>query len=220
MAANRFIIWGSGSGPAWRVLIALEEKQLEYESRLIEFSKGEHKSTEVLALNPRGQVPVLKDGDVVVNESLAAVQYLEHTYSNNPLVPKDAKSRALVLQRFHEASNFIAKATQVGYPKMRNLVNTPEEEAAWLEKVEELKAELKFWESYVAGGFVAGSEFSIADISLAPFLLSVERYGGELKDFPNLKKYAETLKARPSIAKTFPPHWKTSPNQTWLAGLI
>lgn len=42
MAAQRKIYWGSGSAPAWRVLIALKEKGLEYENKLIEFSKGKH----------------------------------------------------------------------------------------------------------------------------------------------------------------------------------
>lgn len=37
---KRSIVWGSGSTPAWRVLIALKEKELPYESDLIEFSKG------------------------------------------------------------------------------------------------------------------------------------------------------------------------------------
>jgi glutathione S-transferase len=41
MAAQRKIYWGSGSAPAWRVLIALKEKGLEYENKLIEFSKGD-----------------------------------------------------------------------------------------------------------------------------------------------------------------------------------
>lgn len=39
-------------------------------------------------MNPRGQVPVFKDGDTIVNESLAALQYLEQTYPEPCLVPK------------------------------------------------------------------------------------------------------------------------------------
>ncbi len=49
-----------------------------------------HKTPEVLKLNPRGQVPVLKDGDVVVSESLATLQYLEEAYPDPCLVPKEA----------------------------------------------------------------------------------------------------------------------------------
>ena len=108
--SGRVLYWGSGSGPAWRAQIALAEKGLKYDSRQIEFSKSKHthncfapmlsllstrqanpvtdqhvpaeghKAPEVLALNPRGQVPTFKDGDVVVNESLAVIQYLDHKY--------------------------------------------------------------------------------------------------------------------------------------------
>ena len=56
------LYWGSGSPFAWRVMLSLEVKRLSYESKLLEFSKGEHKSAGFLKLNPRGKVPVLKDG--------------------------------------------------------------------------------------------------------------------------------------------------------------
>lgn len=94
-------------------MIALEDKGLQYESRQIEFSSSEysvsndqqveiasdrqpvlkclaegHKTSEVLTMNPRGQVPVLRDGNTIVNESLAALQYLEKVYPEPCLVPK------------------------------------------------------------------------------------------------------------------------------------
>lgn len=51
------LYWGSGSPPCWRVLIALEEKNLQgFQHKLLSFDKGEHKSEEVMKLNPRGQV--------------------------------------------------------------------------------------------------------------------------------------------------------------------
>ena len=59
------VYWGSGSPYSWRVLLALEHKRLAYESHLLQFSKQEHKSPQMLRMNPRGRVPVLKDGDYV-----------------------------------------------------------------------------------------------------------------------------------------------------------
>jgi len=58
-------------------LLALEVKQLKYISRLLEASKGEVKASEYLKLNPRGTVPTIKDGDIVVRESLAIMAYLD-----------------------------------------------------------------------------------------------------------------------------------------------
>jgi len=55
--SNMFLYWGSGSTPCWRVMIVLEEKALEgYGHKQIDFFKGEHKCTEILLLNHRGQV--------------------------------------------------------------------------------------------------------------------------------------------------------------------
>ncbi|TNN86066.1 Glutathione S-transferase A [Liparis tanakae] len=78
MAQDMTLLWGSGSPPCWRVMIALEEKNLQgYNQKLLSFEKGEHKSQEVLDMNARGQLPSFKHGDVVLNESYAACFYLE-----------------------------------------------------------------------------------------------------------------------------------------------
>src|SRR5579885_1995252 len=54
------IFWGSGSPFSWRVLLGAHIKGLEYESRLLEFSKGHLKAPEFLQMNPRGKVPVIR----------------------------------------------------------------------------------------------------------------------------------------------------------------
>uniref|UniRef100_A0A3Q3X253 GST N-terminal domain-containing protein n=1 Tax=Mola mola TaxID=94237 RepID=A0A3Q3X253_MOLML len=57
MAEDMFLLWGSGSPPCWRVMIALEEKKLQgYKNKLLSFEKMEHKSQEVMEINPRRQV--------------------------------------------------------------------------------------------------------------------------------------------------------------------
>ena len=74
----------------------------------------------MLAINPRGQVPTFKDGDIIVNESMAILQYIEETYPEPALLPSDKADRAQAYQRFHEtASIYVAlqplfDARQVG----------------------------------------------------------------------------------------------------------
>ena len=53
------VFWGSGSPYAWRVLLALEYKRIAYDSHPLQFSKQEHKSPQMLRMNPRGRVPVI-----------------------------------------------------------------------------------------------------------------------------------------------------------------
>ncbi|BDA49420.1 Glutathione S-transferase A [Coccomyxa sp. Obi] len=215
MASERKLYWGSGSTPAWRVLIALKEKGLEFDSKLIEFSKGEHKSEEILKLNPRGQVPTFVDDGVVVNESLAALLYIQDKYPSPPLLPASSEGRALVYQRLQESSNLQDKVTQIVRFKMQNAdAEVPQE------KLDAAKTELKYWESYVSEeGFIAGPDFTLADVAAGPFFIAMQRFGATLKDFPKLAKYTEILKARPSVAETSPPHWKDTPGKEWLSGL-
>ncbi len=56
----------------------------------------EHKSEDILRLNPRGQVPTFLDDGVVVNESLAALLYLQDKYPQPSLLPATIEGRALV----------------------------------------------------------------------------------------------------------------------------
>jgi glutathione S-transferase len=63
------------------VLLAAEMLRVPYESRLLELSKGQLRDPEFLALNPRGKVPVLRDGELVLHESLAILTYLDRIRS-------------------------------------------------------------------------------------------------------------------------------------------
>ena len=85
------IYWGSGSPFAWRVLLAAELKRIPYESKLLEFSKGDLKTPEFLALNPRGKVPVIRDGDFVLAESMAILAYLDRKQPEPPLFGRTAE---------------------------------------------------------------------------------------------------------------------------------
>jgi glutathione S-transferase len=91
--------WGSGSPYSWRALLALEYKQLQYVSHLVQFAKQEHRSPQLLKMNPRGRVPVLKDGDYVCFESLAILQYLDRKYPQPPLFGHARDLRVPVVRR-------------------------------------------------------------------------------------------------------------------------
>jgi glutathione S-transferase len=56
MSQKIILYWGSGSVPCWRLQLALEEKNVQYENKFLSFDKKEHKSDEIMHLNPRGQV--------------------------------------------------------------------------------------------------------------------------------------------------------------------
>eukprot|EP00210_Caulerpa_lentillifera_P008665 g8264.t1 len=206
MSSERVLYWASGSPPCWRVLLALEEKGLEYDSRLLEFSKNGHKSDEVLAVNPRGQLPAFKDGKNIVNESAAAVLYLDMTYPDLPFLPNDSESKAKVLQRFFEIISMSDNIRAYIRPKMMS-----KEDPNEAQHLETMVNEFKVWDAYLSKTtYVATDHFSAADILFIPSVMFLRRFGMTFKDYPNLARYVKMADERPSVAKTSPPHWKES----------
>ena len=86
------------SSAARKVRIALAEKGLEWESRVLDTSVGvrEHLQSEYLKLNPRGVVPTLVHDGKVVRESQVILEYLEDAFPEPSLRPRDPHARAMM----------------------------------------------------------------------------------------------------------------------------
>ncbi|MBZ2161175.1 glutathione S-transferase family protein [Alteromonas stellipolaris] len=83
----------------WKASVALEEMELDYTVHAVNLMKGEQKTTEFLAMNPNGRIPVIVDkseGDHVVFESGAIMLYLAE--KTGKFLPADAKGRSQVMQ--------------------------------------------------------------------------------------------------------------------------
>jgi len=77
-----------GSPCARRVRIVMLEKNLEWETRLVDLTKMEQKRPEYLALNPSGLVPTLVHGDRVIYESNVITEYLDAVFPEPRLYPE------------------------------------------------------------------------------------------------------------------------------------
>ena len=86
------------SSAAYRVRIALALKGLAWESRPVHLVKdgGEQHAAGYAAMNPQQMVPTLRDGERVLTQSLAIMEYPEETRPAPPLLPADARGRARV----------------------------------------------------------------------------------------------------------------------------
>jgi maleylpyruvate isomerase len=84
------------SSAAFRARIALHLKGLAYEQGAINLRANAQRGADYLALNPMGIVPTLVDGDTVLDQSLAIIEYLEETHPDPALLPKAAADRARV----------------------------------------------------------------------------------------------------------------------------
>ncbi|CAB1442940.1 unnamed protein product [Pleuronectes platessa] len=216
MAKDMTLLWGSGSPPCWRVMIVLEEKNLQgYNSKLLSFEKGEHKSAEVMSMNPRGQLPSFKHGSKVLNESYAACMYLESQFKSqgNKLIPDCPAEQAMMYQRMFEGLTLAQKMADVIYYSWK-VPEAERHDSAVKRNKENLSTELKLWEEYLqktSGSFVAGKSFSLADVSVFPGVAYLFRFGLTEERYPQLTAYYNSLKERPSIKASWPPTWLESP---------
>ncbi|KAM6974799.1 glutathione S-transferase A-like [Tautogolabrus adspersus] len=217
MAQDMTLLWGTGSPPCWRVMIALEEKNLQgYNQKLLSFDNNEHKSQEVLDLNPRGQLPTFKHGDIIVNESYAACFYLESQFKSqgNKLIPDDQTEQALMYQRMFEGLTFYEKLNAVTYYEWF-IPEGERHDSALTRNKEALTTELKLWEGYLqklgSNTCLAGPSFSLADVTVFPTVASLFRFGLSAERYPNLGAYYALLKGRPSIKASWPPDWLENP---------
>ncbi|XP_035038883.1 glutathione S-transferase A [Hippoglossus stenolepis] len=216
MAKDMTLLWGSGSPPCWRLMIALEEKNLQgYNSTMLSFEKMEHKSEVVMKMNPRGQLPSFKHGSNLLNESYAACMYLESQFKSqgNKLIPDCPAEQAMMYQRMFEGLTLTQKMADVIYYTWK----VPEEErhdSAVKRNKDNLSTELKLWEGYLkkaSGSFLAGKSFSLADVTVFPGVAYLFRFGLTEERYPKLTAYYNCLKERPSIKASWPPTWLETP---------
>jgi glutathione S-transferase len=200
----------SGSPFVWRALIALEEKGIEYEARWISRMSGEHRSPEMLAMNPRGRLPVLEYGDVALYESLAICLFLELEYPEPPLIPRSTAERARTLALAAEASYLesetddallfaLGAKTDEGGPEPRQRA------------YRKVHAEVARWDAHLAegGSYFVGDQLTLADVVVFPGVAFLVRTGLTLhKRTPKLAAWYERMVERPSVQASWPPHWR------------
>jgi glutathione S-transferase len=212
---------GHGSPYAWRAFLAIEHKQLPYELKVLSFAKGETRTPEFIALNPRHQVPTLVDGDYVIWESAVVMEYLEDAYpakdAATSLFPGDAKRRGLIRRLAREADDYLW--TDGLLPIAMEILfggegHVPDEEKIAKAKVE-LAKELEYFASQMRGKFLTGDTPTAADFSLYPYLAYIARLEikkadlGAAKLVPaKLRELMARIEALPFFDKTFPPHWR------------
>ncbi len=84
------------SSASYRVRIALALKGLDYDYLPVHLVRREHLDDSYTALSASRLVPTLQDGDAVLSQSLAIIEYLDETHPQPPLLPADARGRARV----------------------------------------------------------------------------------------------------------------------------
>lgn len=216
------IYWGSGSPFSWRVLLSLEYKGINYHSHQLQFSKKEHLTDKILALNPRGKLPILKHGDFILTESLAIITYIDTLSSNNPLFSGNNQQQAKIWKEISEFDSFVFPvAMKIVRPIFTSNVEGKEEviQVAARSTRKELN---HINDKLQSSDWLADADSpSAADIAIYPFIASIDRLGKKAiaqelnlgfeamkETFPSLYQWCQRIEQLPGYDKAYPPHWK------------
>jgi glutathione S-transferase len=190
------ILYGSDKSRTRRVLWALEELGLDYEHVPVGYEDPALKTADYLELNPMGAIPILRDGDVVLSESLAIILYLAKAYGRGgpePLYPDDADGEAQTwrwaLWAQGQVEPWIQKDVRTRF--LKELAG-PELEA--LRDVELAKLD-----RVLAGRrWLVGDRFSAADMAVAAVLSPSRTDAMDLSAHPHVADWLKRCYGRPA----------------------
>ena len=192
-----------------KVEIALREKNLAFERIMVPFNQTtgyDPKHPEVVAINPKQQVPVLNDDGIVLYDSTVILEYLEDAYPEPPLLPLCPGARArcrldelyadeIMLQALRPLMH---RTTPPSTDQTRRLA----QEADALIAEHTLEKHYAVLEDRLAGREFFGDAVSVADIALFMSVLFSLRLGGpSLAPFDGLSRWFERLKLRPAFTQ-------------------
>jgi glutathione S-transferase len=215
------LYWGSGSAFSWRVLLALEHKRLPYESQLLHFDKQEPQSPQMLKMNPRGRVPVLKDNDYVVFESVAVLYYLDQKYPQIPIFGLSPEEAGVIMR-------VICEFQAYAEPSLQKIVAAVFSDQV-SDNIEELSDAMHIVgrEARTIEGrlskeqWIVGENYTALDMVIFPWIQLLRRAmnrpsAAELgarflpmeRNYPALARWISRIESMPGYDRTYPPHWR------------
>ena len=183
--------------------IALEEAGVEFDTRLVRFMRGEHKSPDFLARNPLGKVPALEIDGKVLTESVAIVTYLAERFPHARLLPRadNPVARAHVLADLCFCSSTLHPlVTRIRMP----MFFAGAENALAVKQTAESAMDAYFQiveERLSVGQWWYGSEWSAMDGYLYWVFWRVEGAGYDVKRFPRFAAHARAMEQRPAVQR-------------------
>ena len=195
------ILHGMNSPNATKVVIMLEECGLDYELRHVAVFKQAQFSPEFLALNPLGKVPVLEDmaAGVSLAESGAILHYLAER--EGKFLPAQQPVRAEVMQwLFMQMANYGPLLGQLNHFRLVLASGThPYAEARYAAAAEKLYRLLD--ERLSSRKWIAGGDYSIADMAMQPWANYLEPHGFDSAAHPHLLRWRAEVAARPAVQR-------------------
>ena len=197
------------SSASYRVRIALALKGLDYDYIAVHLTRNEQFKESYAALSPARLVPLLKDGDRVVTQSLAIVEYLDELHPQPPLLPGDAAARARIRALALDVACEIHPLNNLRVLRylVQDLKVSEDDKNRWyrhwvetgLEAVEQQLAAHP-----ATGRFCHGDAPTLADVVLVPQIHNAGRMDCRLDHVPTVMRIFEACMGLEAFAKTQP----------------
>ena len=195
------------SSASYRVRIALALKGLDYDYRPVHLAKNEQFNESYSAVSAARLVPLLRDGDHTLTQSLAIIEYLEETHPTPALLPaapaERARVRALAMDiacEIHPLNNL-----RVLRYLTRDLKVSEDDKNRWYRHWVETGLEVV--ERQLAArpsAFCHGDAPTLADCCLVPQIFNARRFDCRLEHVPNVMRVFEACMALPAFEATRP----------------
>jgi maleylacetoacetate isomerase/maleylpyruvate isomerase len=196
------------SSASYRVRIALALKGLDYEYVPVHLVKDEQFKESYAAVSASRLVPTLVDGDRVLTQSLAIVEYLDETHPEPPLLPRDAVGRSRVRSLAYDVACEIHPLNNLRVLRylVRDMKVGDDDKNRWYRHWVETGLETveRQLDSPATGRFCHGDAPTLADIVLVPQIFNAQRYDCRLDHVPRVMRVFDACMALPAFEGTQP----------------
>jgi glutathione S-transferase len=194
---------GMESGNSWKVRILLEQLEIPYEKVYVDLLTWEHKKKEFIAnINPRGQVPVLEDGENRFWDSTACMVYLARKMNRTDWLPLEAEKMADVMHWIalaHCEIHFGLQYGRRGVMRDRWVIgngsNLPEYQKFGRGAMNAMETRLS------KQNWLSGDHITIADIACFPYVLNSPEAGIPHDELPGIRRWLDRCLAMPRWAE-------------------
>jgi GST-like protein len=184
-----------------KVSISLEELGLPYTVHPIDISKGGQFAPAFLKIAPNNRIPAIvdRDNNMALMESGAILIYLAD--KTGKLLPKSGEGRYRTIEwLMWQMGGPGPMLGQVHHFVKYNPGKAPYAEERYLKEAHRL---YKVLDTRLAGRDFVADEYSIADIAIWPWISRFEWQTIDMKQYPNVRRWYETIAARPAVQKGY-----------------
>lgn len=195
------------SSASYRVRIALALKGLDYDYKPVHLAKNEQLQESFAAVSAARLVPLLRDGDALLTQSLAIIEYLDETHPEPPLLPADPRGRARVRALAYDVACEIHPLNNLRVLRylVRDLKLSEDDKNRWYRHWVETGLEaIERQLATAPSTYCHGGTPTLADCALVPQIFNARRFDCRLEHVPQVMRVFDACMKLPAFERTRP----------------